>query len=335
MFGQKSFSTPYSNLQIADMVTDFLHKHKNFSDLLRILEDETGIQAGLIEKDYWIMHVLYGLKTQGFEFELKGGTSLSKGFKIIERFSEDIDIHIKPPPEFNINENPNNNKPRNIAAKKDFYNWLATKISISGIDSIERDVIFDNTQTYNSAGIRLKYKSTDTIIPGIKEGILLETGFDNVTPNTNILISSWAYDKAVQAKIEIIDNRAKDIACYNPGYTFVEKLQTIATKFRKENETGNNSVNFMRQYYDIYSLLNNEMVQAFIESEEYQVHKKTRFPPVDFAIPINKNEAFLLNDTKIRESFIKRYKNTASLYYNQQPKFEELLYRIKKNIDRL
>lgn len=42
------------------------------------------------------MHALYGLKTQGFKFELKGGTSLSKGFGIIHRFSEDIDIQLLP-----------------------------------------------------------------------------------------------------------------------------------------------------------------------------------------------------------------------------------------------
>jgi hypothetical protein len=50
---------------------DYLHNHKDFPALLRIVSDETGIQSGLIEKDYWIMHVLYGLKQQGFEFELK------------------------------------------------------------------------------------------------------------------------------------------------------------------------------------------------------------------------------------------------------------------------
>lgn len=76
------------------MALDYLHNHNDFSALLRILEDQRSILAGLIEKDYWIMHVLYGLKSQGFDFELKGGTSLSKGYKIIERFSEDIDIHI-------------------------------------------------------------------------------------------------------------------------------------------------------------------------------------------------------------------------------------------------
>lgn len=76
------------------MSLSFLHEQKDFPDLLRIIEDETGVQAGLVEKDYWLMQVLYGLKAQGFSFELKGGTSLSKGFKVIHRFSEDIDIHI-------------------------------------------------------------------------------------------------------------------------------------------------------------------------------------------------------------------------------------------------
>lgn len=68
------------------MPVEYLHNHKQFADLLRIIEDETGIQAGLIEKDYWIMHTLYGLQKQGYEFELKGGTSLSKGFKSSSAF---------------------------------------------------------------------------------------------------------------------------------------------------------------------------------------------------------------------------------------------------------
>ena len=48
------------------------------------------------------MHALWGLQQQGYEFELKGGTSLSKGFKIIDRFSEDLDIHINPDPKYKL-----------------------------------------------------------------------------------------------------------------------------------------------------------------------------------------------------------------------------------------
>jgi hypothetical protein len=43
------------------MPSDFLHYNQDFSDLLNILADEKSIQPALIEKDYWLMHVLYGL----------------------------------------------------------------------------------------------------------------------------------------------------------------------------------------------------------------------------------------------------------------------------------
>ena len=76
-------------------MSNYLHNHKEFNTLLRIVGAELNIEPGLIEKDYWIMHVLYGLKQQGYQFELKGGTSLSKGYGIIHRFSEDIDVSIE------------------------------------------------------------------------------------------------------------------------------------------------------------------------------------------------------------------------------------------------
>lgn len=314
----------------------YLHDHPNFVELLRIIEQDTGIQIQLVEKDYWIMHVLYGLKALGLDYELKGGTSLSKGFKIINRFSEDIDIHIKPPKHLKVNENIKNTKKNSIQSRKDFYDWLADNLKIEGIISIERDTDFDDDAYYRSGGIRLHYESKTGHIPGLKEGILLEAGFDTVTPNSKITISSWAFDKAFGIpNIDIIDNRAIDVSCYHSGYTFVEKLQTIATKFRREREGVGVGINFMRQYYDVYCLLELEEVQKFIGTEAYLKHKEIRFPKVDLEIPIAKNEAFLLSNPETREAFEKRYEATASLYYLGQPKFEELLVRINSYIDKL
>jgi predicted nucleotidyltransferase component of viral defense system len=316
-------------------MSDYLHNHKNFQDLLRIIGAELNIDPGLVEKDYWIMHVLYGLKQQGFQFELKGGTSLSKGYGIIQRFSEDIDIHILPPAEMKINENPNNNNQGNIQKRKAFYNRLSNEIKINGIISVKRDETFDDIKQYRSGGIRLLYESKNNSIEGVKEGILLEVGFDSVAPNNPVTISSWAYDKAVQQGVEVIDNRAVDIACYHIGYTFVEKLQTIATKFRQEQEDKKERQNLMRQYYDVYSLLKNNNVQEFIGTVEYQKHKAIRFPSKDYQIPIFKNEAFLLKNSQLRERFNERYKKTSKLYYNGQPEFNVILTEIEKWIDKL
>lgn len=318
------------------MPLEYLHNRPDFTDLLNIIAEDTGIQAQLIEKDYWIMHVLYGLKKQGFDFELKGGTSLSKGYKIIDRFSEDIDIHIKSPEDMGVEENPKKTKPKHIQSRKDYYDWLANNINIDGIVSIERDHAFDDLTLYRSGGIRLMYESKTGSIAGMKEGILLEAGFDTVTPNDSITISSWAFDKAASFEnVKVLDNRAVDIVCYHPGYTFVEKLQTIATKYRQEQEDEKKSSNFMRQYYDVYNLLNNTIVQEFIGTPEYVAHKERRFPKVDLNIPISENEAFLLTESEIRSQFRKRYEATSALYYNGQPDFDILLKRLHDFIDRL
>lgn len=317
------------------MTADYLHNHPQFEALIRIIADEKSITPGLVEKDYWLMHTLYGLKQQGFTFELKGGTSLSKGYKIIERFSEDIDIHIKPPVEMNVNENPNNTKEATVQKRKVFYDWLAGEIKIDGIVKVVRDTDFDN-EKYTSGGIRLSYKSYFDIVPGVKEGILLEAGFDQVTPNNKLNLTSWALDKALSTGgLNIINNTAVDIDCYDKRYTFVEKLQTVATKFRNEQEGKATRPNFMRQYYDLARLLKDPEVIDFIGTQEYLTHKKKRFPTQDFEMPVKDNEAFLLQTEAVRADFKKRYEDTASLYHSGQPPFDDLLSEIKKHIDRL
>lgn len=318
------------------MAAQYLHDHKDFRSLLSILEAEMGIAEALIEKDYWIMHCLYGLTKAEVIFELKGGTSLSKGFKIIERFSEDIDIHIKPPAAMGINENPKNTKPANVAKRKAFYDYLAGTLKIDGITAVERDIVFDDTEYYRSGGIRLNYASVTEKVQGVKEGILLEAGFDRVQPNSRVTITSWAYERAVAtAGINVIDNRAVAIACYDPGYTFVEKLQTIATKFRQGQADGVPRANMMRQYYDVYCLLGHPDVQAFIGTEAYHAHKVERFPSADLEIPIASNEAFLLKDPQTRNLYRERYLATSALYYNGQPDFDVLLERLSQHVTQL
>jgi hypothetical protein len=114
------------------MRIDFLHNHKDFKDLLRIVGQEMSVDPTLVEKDYWIMHCIWGLQQAGFKFELKGGTSLSKGFSIIHRFSEDIDIRIEPPT--TVKTGRNHNKPAYVESRKVFYDNLANSIAIPGIN---------------------------------------------------------------------------------------------------------------------------------------------------------------------------------------------------------
>jgi len=310
-----------------------LHDHTDFDDLLAVVSREQAIDPGLVEKDYWIMHALWGLQQSGFRFELKGGTSLSKGHGLIHRFSEDIDILINP----DLDDLPigkNQNKPAHIEARRTFYDGLSAKITIPGITEVERDEAFDD-QRLRSAGIRLHYASRNLLPEGIKDGILLEAGFDQVAPNRPCLISSWAYDKAAASGLpDLTDNRAFDVPCYESGYTLVEKLQTISTKFRRHLEDGSMPQNFLRHYYDVYCLLGDPGVQAFIGTEAYFAHKDARFPAADNKV-IGENLAFDLSDQTTRDRFARAYAATSALYYRGQPNLDDILGRIQEYADRL
>jgi hypothetical protein len=70
-----------------------LREEADFDGLFDVAAETLGLPADVIEKDYWVTQALRGLAiAHPGEFIFKGGTSLSKGFGLIERFSEDIDI---------------------------------------------------------------------------------------------------------------------------------------------------------------------------------------------------------------------------------------------------
>ena len=308
---------------------DFIHNDPEFKELLSIVSSKKGIDITLIEKDYWIMHALFSLQQQGIEFELKGGTSLSKGFGLIHRFSEDIDIHIRT--NFGLEIEGKEDKPKVRAARKEFYDVLAKSLSINGIIEIKRDHDFDDPEKYRSGGIRLYYQSYTPTLEGLKDGILLEAGFDTITPNQPIDISSWIWEHlvSINASSNYINNTAIGVQCYHPGYTLIEKLQTIIRKYRnKDNPGASDDKNFMRQYYDVYCLLGDSDIQSFIGSSEYLAHKAVRIKGADKQIPLQEHPALLLTETEFRESFKSRYKSTSKLYYKGQPDFEEVLARI-------
>ncbi len=61
----------------------------------RQVDAEMGLQAFSVEKDFWVcwtLRELFALPGIGEHLTFKGGTSLSKAWKLIERFSEDIDL---------------------------------------------------------------------------------------------------------------------------------------------------------------------------------------------------------------------------------------------------
>ena len=71
----------------------FLHNDKEiFNDLITLTANDTGLIKAIVEKDYYVTLFLKKISQIQPDIIFKGGTSLSKCYKIINRFSEDIDL---------------------------------------------------------------------------------------------------------------------------------------------------------------------------------------------------------------------------------------------------
>ena len=67
---------------------------KTFRDAITAASQSLGIREVFIEKDYWVTFVLWHLSKSKYKNRVvfKGGTSLSKAYDLIRRFSEDVDL---------------------------------------------------------------------------------------------------------------------------------------------------------------------------------------------------------------------------------------------------
>ncbi|MCY4120464.1 MAG: nucleotidyl transferase AbiEii/AbiGii toxin family protein, partial [Acidobacteria bacterium] len=77
-----------------------LFEHPEFEQAVLLATEyfrDRGLRPAIIEKDYYVTEVLRVIATDhGEQTIFKGGTSLSKGWDLIERFSEDVDIFLDP-----------------------------------------------------------------------------------------------------------------------------------------------------------------------------------------------------------------------------------------------
>lgn len=73
-----------------------LHESKDFKDAILATAQYMSIPDVFVEKDYWVTLVLYRLSMHpnSKKIVFKGGTSLSKAYGLIERFSEDVDLAV-------------------------------------------------------------------------------------------------------------------------------------------------------------------------------------------------------------------------------------------------
>lgn len=165
-----------------------LHNDKELFEqvILRISED-TGIEASIVEKDYYVTLFLKRIVDMQPNVIFKGGTSLSKCYKLIKRFSEDIDLNIE-----------TESKPTEGQKKK-----LKTNI-VSIIDEFGF-----NLENEDNVRSRRDYNKYIIDYPTIFQSIFLK---EHLIVETAVYIKAYPYKKMVATSI-IYDY------LYGNGYT--------------------------------------------------------------------------------------------------------------------
>lgn len=215
----------------------FLHDDPGFEDLLQIVASKRSLSVGLVEKDYWVTHTLWALHQLGLEVWFKGGTSLSKGFGLIERFSEDLDLKVEPGSKSGLPrvENWKSGGKAATAQRREYFEALRSSMGVAGA-TVRLDPAFEDP-THRSAQFRVEYPSrhVGTLHAAMKPFVLLEIGSARVTPFVLRDMTSFVHDEVAAQGLaaEFLDNRPKAVRCVHPIVTLLEKLDALQRKVHR------------------------------------------------------------------------------------------------------
>lgn len=194
---------------------------------LEALVDRTaealGIDAALVEKDFWVIEALR-IATATAEFHgvraiFKGGTSLSRAFGIIQRFSEDVDLLLDFPDGMSK------------GARERAIKAIGEDVRLH-FDIAKENVKEDSAGTGVRRNFRLYYpnaKSADAIT----EGIYLEIGSrGGPAPSRDVPIRSMIANHAI-ANLNVAENEYEEFVpvvahVLAPERTLIEKTSLLA-----------------------------------------------------------------------------------------------------------
>lgn len=236
----------------------FIHDDKDFDALLRIVADKRKISVGLVEKDYWVTHALWALQHGGFDMWFKGGTSLSKGFALIERFSEDLDLKLEPGRVTGIPAVTDWKRESTQAttAREAHLRALAGAVVVPGAAvSLDPDLV---DELWRSVNIRAVYpgKHLESLNAVLKPFVLLEVGSARVTPSVSCDMTSFVHDElSAQNQLGAYDdNRPKQVRCVHPLVTLLEKIDALVRRAQNPNRA---PATFVRHYEDAARIITN------------------------------------------------------------------------------
>ena len=226
-----------------------------------------GLRPAIIEKDYYVTEALRIIAAvAGQRVIFKGGTSLSKGWNLIGRFSEDIDIFLDP----HAFKPPLSKRAIDRELKK-LRDAVATHPALTFVE--------EQSQTIGGFGRtdRFSYRQLFGGPGEVANRVVLEAGAaSGREPSSLVELRSYLGEFLEEsgASMGADDEGPFLMRLLHFRRTFVEKMFAIHSKVELLKGKGERLGGYARHYYDLFQLSQQTEVLAMLESPEYDAIKK-------------------------------------------------------------
>ena len=240
----------------------YLHKENRelFRDAILLTSERLGVSEDIVEKDYYVTLILKKLSSIEYPIVFKGGTSLSKAFHVIDRFSEDIDITFTE----HLGE------ARRKKLKYKILKPIADELGlvIRNFDSIESDKNLNHYDFYYESVVG------DRVINAIPPYVKLETSLMSYSfPTEEKMLGNYILDALGGEEEELIktyDLETFPMRVQSLNRTLIDKIFAVCDYYLLGKDRRN-----ARHLYDIYKLTGHvEIDEEFLKLvKEVRIHR--------------------------------------------------------------
>lgn len=312
------------------------------NELLIRASTKLMISPILVEKDFWVSWLLNKIFHHPMSKDLtfKGGTSLSKCYGLISRFSEDIDLTIDRKI-FNSPENEaslsNKGLQRLIESNDKQASEFVSHTFKPALEAIFRNELGDESWKLTPdddepKNLRFHYpngvKSSDD--PYIKQSVLIELGVrGEINPHETRTVCSYMEG----AFPDMLEAESISIKTLSPVRTFWEKITLVHAENHRPQEKSFGD-RLSRHYYDLHQLINSGVSEAAIGNlnllHDVIDHKKKYFRAgwanYETAIP---GSLSILPRPDLHEALLKDYTQMERMLFGEIPRFESIIDSLK------
>lgn len=317
-------------------------------DRKKLVYEQVAANEGLppiaIEKDFWVTLVLESVFELGLAESMvfKGGTSLSKGWNLIQRFSEDVDLAVDRKAFGFAGKLGSNKRTKLRKAIREFVleeltPELMNTLQEKGVD-VEVDVWESENSDEDPSIIEVRFPAVTESVKYILPRVLIEINARSlIEPNEEKELTPLVGSVFPQLDIDLTPVK---IPCVLPRRTFLEKVFLLHEEFQK-NPDEMRAERLSRHLYDVEAIMDTVHGKEALEDEELYMdifHRRkhlTKISGIDYKKHLPGTINLVPPDASIKQWQDDYRAMQESMIHGDSVSFDNLISRMKELMKRI